>query len=137
MKWVVVDDKNIADLYLKVFGQDKINLLKNIVEAFSDQISNINQLKTNLKEKIVIKEDNFENLIWEFINQLIYLKDVKRKLFKKGEFFLGKKILQATLFGQKITNKLPLKVDIKALTYHKFKIEKEKNDYQVHLIFDI
>lgn len=137
MKWMIVDDKNIADLYIKVFGQDKINLFKNIVEAFSDQITNINQLKTNLKEKIIIKEDDLENLIREFINQLIYLKDVKKELFKKGEFFLEKKILQATLFGQKITDKLPLKVDIKALTYHKFKIEKRKNGYQVHLIFDI
>lgn len=137
MKWLVVEDKNIADLYLKVFGQDKTNLLENIVEAFADQITTINQLKTNLKEKIIVKENDFEKLILEFINQLVYLKDVKKELFKKGEFLLENKTLQATLFGQKITAKLPLKVDIKALTYHKFKIEKDKNGYQVHLVFDI
>lgn len=137
MNWLVVEDKNIADLYIKVFGKDKINLLQNIIKAFSDQITNLNKLKPILKQKITIKENNLEKVIETLINKLIYFKDVKEELFNRGQFSFKNKTLQVTLFGQKIKKNLPLKVDIKALTYHRFKVEKNKQGYQVDLVFDI
>lgn len=137
MSWVLVEDKNIADLYIKVFGKDKINLLQNIIKAFSDQITNLDKLKPITKEKITIKENNLEKVIEALINKLIYFKDVKGELFCGGKFSFKNKTLQVTLFGQNIKKNLPLKVDIKALTYHRFKVEKNNQGYQVDLVFDI
>lgn len=137
MKWRVVEDKNIADLYLTVFGKDKKTLLKNIVLAFADQITDLKKIQENIKEKIVINQKNFEKIVFELINRLIYLKDVKETIFKKSQFCLKKNYLETILIGQKISDNLPLKIDIKALTYHKFKIEKKKKLLVAHLVFDI
>jgi len=41
-----------------------------------------------------------------------------------------------TLFGQKLFN-LPIKVDIKALTKHKFNLEMKNGVYRLSLVFDV
>jgi SHS2 domain-containing protein len=137
MRWRVVDDKNIADLYLQVFGKTKSELLQNILQAFTSQITKIDLLQPKKEVEITIKEKKFEQQLFLLIEKLIYLKDTKAMLFAKGDFQLFDDKIKVKLFGQKITKKLPLKTDIKSLTHHKFAVIKEKNQYVAHLVFDL
>jgi len=137
MRWRVVDDKNIADLYLQVFGKTKSELMQNTLQAFTAQITEIKLIQPKKEVEITIKEKNFEQQLFLFIEKLIYFKDTKGMLFAKGNFRLFDDKINIILFGQKITKKLPLKTDIKSLTRHKFAVVKEKNQYVAHLVFDL
>jgi SHS2 domain-containing protein len=136
-KWEIVEDKNIADVFLVVFGKTKHALLNNLLEAFAAIITEIKEIN-NLKEKITFKVEafDFSEQIFLFIEKLIYLKDTKHLIFKKGDFCFKKNSIEATLFGQKLTH-LPIKVDIKALTRHKFDLKRKNGIYRLSLVFDI
>jgi SHS2 domain-containing protein len=135
-KWEMAEDKNIADVLLIVYGKTKNALLNNLLEAFGSIITEVK--KINLKKEITfkIKAENFSEQIFLFIERLIYLKDTKYLIFKKGSFRFKKDSIEANLFGQKVTN-LPIKIDIKALTKHKFKLERKNGVYHLSLVFDI
>jgi len=135
-KWEIVEDENIADILVIVYGKTKESLLRNILFAFCSIVTEVE--KINLKKEVTfkIKGENFSEQVFLFIEKLIYLKDTKHLIFKKGNFRFKKKLIKATLFGQKLTD-LPTKVDIKALTKHKFKLEKKEGYYQLTLVFDV
>lgn len=137
MPYQIIEDKNLADIYLKVWAKTKKDLFNEIVSTFSNQITYTDRVKKEIKEKINLKEKNFSDLVFKFIEKLIYLKDVKNLIFKKGEIVLKNNQIKGYLFGQKINQDLPIKLDIKAITYHKFKVRKEKNFYYLYLVFDI
>ena len=135
-KWEIAEDKSIADVLLVVYGKTKNSLLNNLLDAFGSIITEIN--KINLKKEIIFKieAENFSEQIFLFIEKLIYLKDTKYLIFKKGQFVFKKNSIKVTLFGQKLTN-LPIKVDIKALTKHKFDLKRKGGIYYLSLVFDI
>jgi len=135
-KWEIVEDKNIADALLVVYGKTKNGLLNNLLEAFGSIITE--SKKINLKKEISFKIEgkNFSEQVFLFIEKLIYLKDTKYLIFKKGNFRFKKNSIEANLFGQKLTN-LPIKVDIKALTKHKFDLKRKDGIYCLSLVFDI
>ena len=135
-KWEMAEDKSIADVLVIVYGKTKNALLNNLLEAFGSIITEVK--KINLKKEITfkIKAENFSEQIFLFIERLIYLKDTKYLIFKKGSFRFKKDSIEANLFGQKVTN-LPIKIDIKALTKHKFKLERKNGVYRLTLVFDI
>ncbi|MFN4212478.1 MAG: archease [Microgenomates group bacterium] len=136
-KWKVIEEENIADLTVEVLGDNKKDLLNNVITVFASLITDVDKLKeTEQLKNVEIKGENFEVIIFNFVEKLIYFKDAQFLLFKKGEFKVGNKKIIANLFGQKITNELPIKIDIKALTKHKFKVRKNKF-YKVFMVFDI
>ncbi len=137
MPYKIIEDKNIADIHLKIWAKTKEELFNEIIFAFSDQITQFNQINNKIKQRINLKEDNFSDLVFRFIEKLIYLKDAKSLIFKEGKIVLNNNQIKGYLYGQKITQDLPIKLDIKAVTYHKFQVKKEKKFYSLYLVFDI
>jgi len=137
-RWRVADKENIADIKLEVFGETKKELLRNLIQAFTERITEIKKIK---KEKVIknlkIRGENFSEVVFNFIEKLIFLKDVNFFLAKTGIFKFKNNELIFSLLGQTITKDLPIKTDIKALTQHKFQVKKEKNYYKVSLVFDV
>ncbi|MBI2051231.1 archease [Candidatus Roizmanbacteria bacterium] len=138
-KWVIREKEIIADVQAEVFGKSREALFNNLVGAFSSIITDPERIQAKEKITFSLSAQDFQELVFSFVEKLIYLKDVRTILFKNGKFMLkeGKKpTLKATLYGEKITQRLPIKIDIKALTWHKFKVE--KNDvWKATLVFDI
>ena|SRR3989344_925023 len=141
MKWKIIDDKNIADIMIKVSANSEEVLFSNILEAFTEVITKISRVKAEKDISIKITGKNLSELVSNFINKLIYLKDTDFLIFRRGEFKLmftrEGYTLFALLSGQKIKKNLSIKTDIKALARHKFKVEKIRNKYKVSLVYDV
>jgi SHS2 domain-containing protein len=138
-KWIIREEKNIADILIEVYGKDEYELLNNIIQAFTSIITDLKKMKLKEKLSFKIKANNLADLVFYFVERLIYFKDVKDLLFKKGAFSLEKNrqlYLSVNLLGEKISQNLPVKIDIKALTRHKFAIEKNIY-YKAVMVFDI
>ncbi|MCS7093445.1 MAG: archease [Patescibacteria group bacterium] len=140
--WQVFEDKNIADVLVEVYGRSKKNLFSNIVKSFACiLIADADQIKKKIEKRIAIEGDDFSQLVFNFVENLIYQKDVFSLIFKEGVFSFDKekvkKKLRASLFGQKIDQDLQINTDIKALTMHKFKVEKKGDFYKVVMVFDL
>lgn len=141
MKWKIIDNHNIADIIVEVYGKNEEELFANILGVFTDIITKINKVKEEKEIAIKITGKNLQDLVLNFINQLIYLKDTTFMIFKKGKFkltFTEKGLsLYSLLSGQKISKDLPIKTDIKAIALHKFRVQKVRNNYKISLVFDI
>ncbi|MBI4226188.1 archease [Candidatus Roizmanbacteria bacterium] len=141
MKWQTIDNQNIADIMIEVYGKNEADLFGNILEAFTDIITKVNKIKEKKEIAIKITGKNLPDLIINFINQLIYLKDTALMVFKNGKFKFtfteDGYSLYSVLSGQEIAKNLPIRIDIKALALHKFKVQKIHNKYKVSLVFDI
>ena len=73
-----------------------------------------------------------EDLLFTFLAELIYLKDVKKIFFAKYEIAINNKFsLSCKAMGEYINNqKHDLKTDVKAVTYHKLIIKKNDAGYR-------
>jgi len=137
-RWQVFDKENIADIKLAVFGRTKKELLQNLIQTFTETVSAIKRVnKKEVIKDLKVKGENFSEVVFNFIEKLIFLKDAKFFLAKDGIFKFKNNELTFSLLGQTITKDLPIKTDIKALAKHKFQVKKEKNYYKVSLVFDI
>jgi len=138
-KWVIKGEKNIADVFIEIYGKNERELFQNILQAFSSIITDLKKLKAKEKLSFKIKANDFAEIIFNFIEKLIYFKDVKALLFKRGRFILKRNnelLLTVDLLGEKISDKMPIKIDVKALTRHKFRVKKNKY-YKATIVLDV
>jgi len=79
--------------------------------------------------------------LFDFLGELIYFKDAELLLFSKIKVDIKKEEklykLKALLKGEKLREEHEQKVDVKAITFHKFEIKKLKEKYSARVILDI
>ena len=130
--------KHTADAKFVAFGKDIDEVFVNSAFAMFNILGETKKVKTKKKKKIKIKSRSYESLLYDFLEELIFLLDTEN-------FFLGKvenlKIgedfsLSATVFGDNIKN-YEVNSDIKAVTYSDMKIEKTKKGYEATVVVDI
>ena len=138
MKYKFLD--HTADIMFEAYGNSLNKLFENAALATEITMVNLRQIKPRIKKEINLENEDLENLLFDFLAELIYLKDAELLLFSKAKIKIEKKEkykLKALLGGEKLTNKHDQKVDVKAVTYHKFEIKKLNNKYVAKVILDI
>lgn len=139
-RWVIKERENIADILVEIFGKDEKELFENLILAFSSIIAEIKKIKAKVKTNLELTGESFGQLVFDFLEKLIIIKDTQGLIFKKGDFILNKEKrihLKAVLWGEKISDRIPIKIDIKAVTHHKFQVIKEKKGLKVRVVFDL
>ena len=152
MKYKALPDKATADIAYEIYGKNLNELFKNSALALFDTMCNLRKVKPKIKKTIELKNNNVQDLLFDFMEELIFLKDSKYMLFSKFKVKIKtnnktKQIhegcnpyneLEAVCYGEKINQKKhELKVDVKAITYHMFKLEKIKDKYKALIVLDI
>ena len=99
-------------------------------------------IKPKIKKEIELKKDNIEMLLFDFLQELIFLKDAELLLFSKIKVSIsgkeGNYKLRASLEGEKIDpKKHELKVDVKAVTLHQYEVKKTNSGWRARVILDI
>lgn len=146
MKYKFID--HTADVMFEAYGRNLNKLFENAALATFETQCDLKKVKRKIKKKIKLKNEDIERLLFDFLEELIYLKDAKYLLFNKfkvkiNKKFLGKSslkiyFLEAEIEGEKINpEKHELKTDVKAPTLHHFSLEKIKNGYKARVILDI
>jgi len=126
-----------ADLGIEVKARTFKELLKNISNAiFETQISGtIDGVKTM---HFSIKSKTLGDLVIDWCRELIYNFAVNGFIPKTYDLSLKKTSLSADLTGDTFNiEKHKVKLEIKNVTYHHFKLKKLQTGYKVVLIFDV
>ncbi|KKR30466.1 hypothetical protein A2715_04450 [Candidatus Woesebacteria bacterium RIFCSPHIGHO2_01_FULL_39_32] len=131
-KFKFLPDIATADLAFEAFGKDASELFENAGLALESAMVESDSLKTREVKEINLKNENLENLLSSFLEELVFLKDSEQLLFNsitceiRSESNSRKNSyeLESKLGGEKINHKKhKLGVDVKAVTKHLFKIE--------------
>ena len=131
-----------ADVGFFAYGKDAAELFKNAALATTAQMVEVTDVKPNIEKKISLKGNSLEGLLFDFLGELIYLKDADNLLFSRYDISIKKAgkdyKLTGALKGDKINKETQeLRNDVKAVTMHMFKIEKTKGGYKATIILDI
>ena len=135
-RFEVID--HTADVGIIAYGSDLEEAFANSAYGMFSLIADLDGVKEKVSRKVDIQSIDQEALLVDWLNELLYLFDVKQIIFKRFEITaLSKNRLQATIYGEKVdTSRHQLKTGVKAATYHMLKIEKNK-EVKVQFILDI
>jgi SHS2 domain-containing protein len=130
--------EHTADIKFQAFG-------KNIEEAFENSaLAMFNSMfegKVNKKKnfKINIKGKDFENLLYNFLEELLFLFDSERFFLASiKNIKIDKKNfkLNAEVFGDDAKN-YEIHLDIKAITYNEMFVKKDKGGWTAQVVVDV
>jgi len=137
-KYKVLEDVAIADIAFEIYGKDLNELFENAALAIFEESADLSKVENKEKKSIKLKADNVENLLYDFLSEILFLKDKDSFLFKTSNVKIEKHSLKAELSGEPIDrNKHELRNDIKAITLHMFKVEKTKYGYKAVVVVDV
>jgi len=141
MPYKFVEGLTTADIAFEARGKTLKELFESAALAMFDIMADPKKVDKKIIKKFSLEEDNLENLMFKFLDEIVFFKDSDALVFNSSKVDIkkNKKLkLTATLFGDKIDYKRQeLKVDPKAVTMHKFEVKKEKQGYVARVIVDI
>ncbi len=140
-KYKFLEDVAIADIAYEAYGKDLNELFENAAFAIFELSANIKTVEAKKKIEFELENESIENLLYDFLSEILFLKDSKYMVFKnvKVKIKEGKKYqLKSILEGDTINpQKQQLENDIKAVTMHMFEVKKEKDKWKATVVVDI
>jgi len=138
----IIDDVAIADIAFEIYGNKVDELFENAALALFEQSADIATIKGSKTRSIDINSESLDTLLFDFLSELLYLKDAEQLLGKSAKIHIAQDksayTLQAKIIGDVIDqNTHTLKSDIKAVTYHMFKIEETPKGWVAFVVVDI
>lgn len=134
--------EHTADIGLAAYGKNKTEVFINAAKGMFEIIAGENKnLKENFSYKIKLKAEGMEDLLIAWLNELLYISEVKLIILNKFEIKeLSDYHIKAEVGGVKIDQlHLKIKKEIKAVTYHCLEIKKDEESglWRAQIIFDI
>ena len=137
-KFKFLENVAIADIAFEAYGKTLNELFENSAYAFFDMTANPKTIKPKIKKAIKLKNKDEKDLLYNFLSELIFLKDSQQLIFNKVKVSIKNNHLIANLIGDKINQeKQELRNDIKAVTLHLFDIKRDKKGYKTTIVVDI
>ena len=127
-----------ADVGIVAYGADVSQAFANAAKALFSLITELDDVEEILHRDTELVAPDQENLLVEWLNELIYLFDTENIVFKRFDITkLNNTQLKARSYGEKVdSSKHRLKTGVKAATYHRLKVDKG-NGCKVQVLFDI
>ena len=137
LKYKLID--HTADIGIDIFGNTMQQLFSNAAFAMFDIITDLSTVEKKDTRIIVVEGIDKEQLLVNWLSELLYLHEIKNMLFK--EFYINDMNdiqLKATIHGELLDEKRHvIKTAIKAVTYHNLTIKQENDHWRVRVIFDL
>lgn len=137
-----VEGITAADYAIKAYGK---NLNELFVNAGMGLVSTMVKAKTvgcTVKKELKLKNESIEKLLFEFLEEIIFLKDAEALMINNIKVDVKKTEkeyqLTAYLFGEELNlKKHELITDAKSITYHQYKVEKTPKGWEATFVVDV
>ncbi len=131
-----------ADIGVKGTGESLEEAFSECAKAMFSVMVNIEMISPDTSFEFKVKSSNREELLIDFLNELLYLKDINGMMFSGFYLYItrdrGKIILKGKASGEKVNKKKhDLKSEVKAATYHQLKIEKKNGEFVAQCVVDV
>lgn len=131
----------IADVAFEAYGRSLEELFESAALALFSTMVELESVESKTSEKIELTSDTASDLLFDWLSELVYLKDLKAAVYKDFSVKIDQKEqfrLSGIAKGEPIdAHRHKLKVDVKAVTYHMFEVEKKNSLWRAQIILDI
>jgi len=132
--------EHTADLKFRAYGKTVGETFENSVLAFAEIIGKGGGIAERVKRKGEVFGSDKKNLLYNFLDELIYLLDAEGFVASRGELKVGKDgeklVLKGVLFGDEASRYKDLD-HIKAATYSEMRVGKVKGQWFVQAVVDV
>ncbi len=143
MSYEFLEDVAIADIAFRAWGKDLEGLFRAAGDAtINVMIENLDSIEPKETRTFSLENDALDLLLFNFIGELIYYKDSELLLLRVQQVQFeeknGQHQLTAVAQGETLDpNRHEQRVDVKAVTLHRFQLEKTNDDWTAMVILDI
>jgi SHS2 domain-containing protein len=143
MPYKFLDDISIADAGFEARGKTLEELFASAASAVTNtMVEDLSRVERKTSRELDIRNDDLEMLLFHFLQELIFYKDAEQLLFNVFELSIeqndGSWHLHGRAFGERISpERHELLVDVKAVSLHKFKVEKLSRGWKATVIVDV
>jgi SHS2 domain-containing protein len=143
MPYKYLEDLGTADIAFEATGRDLAELFRAAADAMTNvMIDNIEAIRSRHTREIQLSNDKLDMLLFDFLQELIFLKDAERLLLRIREAQIGKTddnyFVQATAEGELLdAERHHQRADVKAVTLHDFSVEQVEDAWKAKVLLDI
>ncbi|OGC42027.1 hypothetical protein A2Y85_07720 [candidate division WOR-3 bacterium RBG_13_43_14] len=126
-----------ADLGIEIYGDNLKTLFENAGHAiFETQI--IGDIKATREQMIELETETLDDLLIDWCRELLYLFSVHQFIPCDYSIDINDYQLCARVKGEKYDQtRHKIRMEIKNITYHNFKIDFNENEYKATIVFDV
>ncbi len=137
-----IDEVATADAAFRAWGDDLNGLFASCAAALFATIVELEEITLVTSQRVECRSTDLERLLYEWLSELVYLKDTRRELYSHFEVKISEAAEEVQLVAEVGGEQFdPLRhqarVDVKAVTYHRLKIEKTETGFEAFVILDL
>ena len=130
--------EHTADVKFRAYGKSLEEAFENAALATFQVMTDVSKIEKKVNKKLTIKGNTAETILYNFLEELIFLMDTESFLLAevKVEFEYG--VLNATLIGDYQKEfKYDVHTYIKAVTYNDLFVKEKENGWVIQVVHDI
>ena len=133
--------EHTGDVKFRAYGKNVDEVFENCALAVSSVFSRNGEINDSVNKEFVVSENNYESLLYQFIEELIYLFDVDAFVVSRAEVKLteknGKITANVVVYGDNASNYNDLDA-IKSPTYAEMYVKQLKNKtWEAQVVVDV
>ena len=143
MSYEFLEDIAIADIAFRAWGENLEELFKAAGDAtINAMIDNLEAIELKETRTFSLENDALDMLLFNFLQEFIYYKDSELLLLRAQQIQIeeknGEYHLSAVTQGETLDrDRHEERVDVKAVTLHRFQLEKTDDGWTAMVILDI
>lgn len=128
--------KHTGDLKFRAYSTSVEGLFENCAVAISSVLSRGKKIKSLIKKDIEVYGKDYESLLYNFIDELIYLFDAEEFVISKAKLSIKEGKLKGVIYGD-ISSKYKDLDAIKAPTYAEMYVKKQDKKWECQVVLDV
>lgn len=143
MSYEFLEDIAIADIAFRAWGENLEELFKAAGDAtLNAMIDNLGAIELKETRTFSLENEALDLLLFNFLQEFVYYKDSELLLLRAQQVQIeernGNYHLSAVTQGEKLDpERHEQRVDVKAVTLHRFHVEKREDGWTALVILDI
>jgi SHS2 domain-containing protein len=143
MPYTYLEEIATADIAFRATGRT----LEEVFAAAADatvnvMVEDLATIRDRTRIPVQLENDALDLLLFDFLNEFVYLKDAKGLLLRTGTIRIGPQDSRFTLRGDLYGEELdplrhPLRGDVKAVTLHRFELRQIDHGWEATVVLDI
>lgn len=131
--------EHTADIGLRVRADHLNGLFEDAARAlFSVIVANLDAVRPVQEVAIRLSTGRLDDLLFDWLAELLYTLDVRRMLFSRFQVDVQDGDLTAVAWGEPIDpGRHELDMEVKAITYHGLKVERQADGWLAEVIVDL
>ena len=143
MPYHYLEEIGTADIAFEATGRDLSELFRDAADATTNvMIDNIEAIQPRETRQIELSNDKLDMLLFDLLQELIFLKDAERLLLRMREVQITESnenyFVKVTAEGEALdAERHHQRADVKAVTLHDFSVERTERGWKTRVLLDI